>query len=74
LEKIQKQLKDQINIIRRVMKNYYFILAVVLLIAGIFFAGCENNRDDARDDVNKANQDMIDDQYKFDTEWQEYRK
>ncbi|MFO7447934.1 MAG: hypothetical protein R6W90_16345 [Ignavibacteriaceae bacterium] len=55
------------------MKNNYFILAVVLFIAGIFFAGCENNRDNPRDDVNKANQDMIDDQYKFDTEWQEYR-
>lgn len=55
------------------MKNNYFILAVILFIAGIFFAGCDNTRDNTRDDVNKANQDMIDDQYQFDKEWQEFR-
>lgn len=56
------------------MKNYYFILAVILLSAGIFFAGCENNRDNARDEVEDANQDMIDAQYQFDKEWQEFKR
>lgn len=51
------------------MKNNYFILAVILLIAGIFFTGCDNTRDD----VKKANQDMIDAQNQFEKEWQEFR-
>ena len=51
------------------MKNYYFILAVILLIAGIFFTGCDNTQDD----VKEANQDMIDAQNQFEKEWQEFR-
>lgn len=51
------------------MKNKYFILAVILLIAGIFFTGCDNTRDD----VKKANQDMIDAQNQFDKEWQQFK-
>lgn len=55
------------------MKNYYFILAVILLMAGIFFTGCDNTRDGARDDVEKANQDMIDAQNQFEKEWQQFK-
>jgi hypothetical protein len=52
------------------MKNYYFILAVILLIAGIFFTGCDNTRDDVKD----ANQDMIDAQNQFEKEWLEFKR
>ncbi|HSL88917.1 MAG TPA: hypothetical protein VK870_06430 [Ignavibacteriaceae bacterium] len=52
------------------MKNYYFILAVILLIAGIFFTGCDNTRDD----VKEANQDMIDAQNQFEQEWREFKR
>lgn len=55
------------------MKNKYFILAVILLIAGIFFTGCDNTRDGAKDDVEQANQDMIDAQNQFDKEWQQFK-
>lgn len=55
------------------MKNYYFILAVILLMAGIFFTSCDNTRDGARDDVEKANQDMIDAQNQFEKEWQQFK-
>lgn len=55
------------------MKNNYFILAVILLIAGIFFAGCDNSRDGAKDDVKQANQDMIDAQAQFEKEWQQFK-
>lgn len=55
------------------MKNKYFILAVILLIAGIFFAGCDSSGDGARDDVKQANQDMIDAQTQFEKEWQQFK-
>jgi len=54
------------------MKNKYFILAGSLLIAGLFFTGCDN-RDNAKDDVEKANQDMIDAQIQFEKEWQQFK-
>jgi oligoendopeptidase F len=55
------------------MKNKYFILAVVLLIAGSVFTGCENNQDTAKEEVKKANQDMIDAQTQFEKEWQQFK-
>ncbi|MFO7525901.1 MAG: hypothetical protein R6W68_10630 [Ignavibacteriaceae bacterium] len=55
------------------MKNNYFILAVILIIAGILFTSCDNTRDGARDEVEEANQNMIDAQYEFDKEWQEFK-
>jgi len=54
------------------MKNKYFILAGSLLIAGLFFTSCDN-RDNAKDDVEKANQDMIDAQVQFEKEWQQFK-
>ncbi|MGZ5511611.1 MAG: sll1863 family stress response protein [Nitrososphaeraceae archaeon] len=54
------------------MKNKYFIAAVSLLIAGLIFTGCDN-RDNAKDDVEKANQDMIDAQIQFEKEWQQFK-
>jgi len=55
------------------MKNKYFILAVFLLIAGSVFSGCENNREDAKEDVKQANQAMIETQAQFEKEWQQFK-
>ncbi|MBK7497856.1 MAG: hypothetical protein IPI19_01825 [Ignavibacteriales bacterium] len=55
------------------MKNKYFILAGSLLIAGLFFIGCTDNRDNAKDNVEKANQDMIDAQVQFEKDWQQFK-
>lgn len=54
------------------MKNKYFIAAVSLLVAGLIFTGCDN-RDNAKDNVEKANQDMIDAQVQFEKEWQQFK-
>ena len=54
------------------MKIKYFIAAVSLLIAGLIFTGCDN-RDNAKDNVEKANQDMIDAQVQFEKEWQQFK-
>ncbi|MCW8809648.1 MAG: hypothetical protein OQK64_01695 [Ignavibacteriaceae bacterium] len=55
------------------MKNKYFILAVFLLIAGSVFTGCENNREDAKEEVKQANQAMIEAQAQFEKEWQQFK-
>ncbi len=55
------------------MKNTYFILAGSLLIAGLFFTGCTDNRDNAKDNVEQANQDMIDAQIQFEQDWQQFK-
>lgn len=55
------------------MKNRYFILAVILLIAGSIFIGCDKNRENAKDNIEKANQDMIDAQVLFEKEWQQFK-
>ena len=55
------------------MRNKYFILAIFLLIAGSVFTGCENNQDTAKEEVEKANQDMIDAQTQFEKEWQQFK-
>lgn len=54
------------------MKNKYFILAVILLIAGPVFTGC-NNRDNTKEEVEKVNQEMIDEQAQFEKEWQQFK-
>jgi len=54
------------------MKIKYFILAVILLIAGSVFTGCDN-RDNTKDNVEKANQEMIDAQVKFEKDWQQFK-
>jgi outer membrane murein-binding lipoprotein Lpp len=55
------------------MKTKYFILASLLLIAGSLFTGCNNNRENAKDNVKQANQDMIDAQAQFDKDWQQFK-
>jgi len=55
------------------MRNKYFIIAIFLLIAGSVFTGCENNQDTAKEEVKKANQDMIDAQTQFEKEWQQFK-
>ena len=55
------------------MKHKYFILAVILLITGSVFIGCNNNRENAKDNVEKANKDMIDAQVLFEKEWQQFK-
>lgn len=54
------------------MKKNYFIAAVILLIAGLSFTGC-NNKENAKDNVEKANQDMIDAQVQFEKDWQQFK-
>jgi hypothetical protein len=41
------------------MKTKYLILAGSLLITGLSFTGC-NNKENVKDNVEQANQDMID--------------
>lgn len=55
------------------MKNKYFVSAVFLLLAGSVFTGCENNREDAKEDVKQANQAMIEEQAQFEKEWQQFK-
>jgi len=55
------------------MKNKYFILAVIVFIVGSLFTGCNNNRENAKDEVEQANQDMIDAQVQFEKEWQQFK-
>ena len=54
------------------MKIKYFIAAVSLLITGLIFTGCDN-RDNAKDNVEQANQDMIDVQVQFEKDWQQFK-
>ncbi|MBK7631200.1 MAG: hypothetical protein IPJ23_10970 [Ignavibacteriales bacterium] len=54
------------------MKNKLFLLAGILLIVGLSFTGC-NNRENAKDDVEQANQDMIDAQVQFEKDWQQFK-
>lgn len=54
------------------MKIKYSILAVILLIAGLPFTGC-NNRDNAKDNVEQADQDMNDAQIQFEKNWQQFK-
>jgi len=55
------------------MKNKYFILAVIVFIVGLLFTGCNNNRENSKDEVEQANQDMIDAQVQFEKEWQQFK-
>jgi flagellar motility protein MotE (MotC chaperone) len=58
---------------RSIMKNKYFILTIFLLFAGSVYTSCENNRENAKDDVKQANQAMIEAQAQFEKEWQQFR-
>jgi transcription-repair coupling factor (superfamily II helicase) len=55
------------------MKNNYFILAFILLIAGSLLTGCDNNRDNAKEKIKQANQEMVDAQAQYEKEWQQFK-
>jgi len=55
------------------VKNIYLIISVILLITGSIFTGCQNNQDNAQENVKKANQEMIDAQAQFEKEWQQFK-
>jgi len=44
-----------------------------VFITGIVFTGCSDNRDDAKDNVKQANQEMIDAQVQYEKEWQQFK-
>ncbi len=59
------------------MKNKYFILTVIGLIAGSVLTGCDTNREkkveDAKENVQQANQDLKDAQAEYEKEWQQFK-
>ena len=55
------------------MKNNYFILAFILLIAGSLLTGCDNNRDNAKEKIKQANQEMVDAQAQYEKEGQQFK-
>ncbi len=55
------------------MKNKHFILAAILLIAGSLLTGCDSNRENAKEEVKQANQDMADAQAQYQKEWQQFK-
>jgi len=59
------------------MKNKYFILAIIVLIAGAVFTGCNVNREnkveEAKENVKQANQDLKVTQAQYDKEWQQFK-
>jgi hypothetical protein len=56
------------------MRKIYFILTITLLVGGSLFTGCENNNDGTKENVEQANQNMIDEQAQFDTEWKQFKR
>jgi len=55
------------------MRYKYFILTVILLTAGSILTGCENNRENAKEKVQQADQALKDAQAQFDNEWQQFK-
>jgi hypothetical protein len=59
------------------MKNNYFILTFIVLIAGSILTGCNSNREnkveDSKENVQKASQDLKDAQVQYDKEWQQFK-
>ncbi|PKL81642.1 MAG: hypothetical protein CVV24_14200 [Ignavibacteriae bacterium HGW-Ignavibacteriae-3] len=55
------------------MKNKHFILAAFLLIAGTLLTGCDSNRENVKEKVLQANQDMADEQAQYEKEWQQFK-
>jgi len=55
------------------MKNNKNILAAILLIIGSLLTGCDNNRDNAKEKVEQANQEMVDAQAQYEKEWQQFK-
>jgi len=55
------------------MKMKYFILTGIVFITGLVFTGCSDNRDDAKENVKQANQEMIDAQVQYEKDWQQFK-
>ena len=59
------------------MKNKYFILPAIVLIAGSLLTGCNNNRDktaeDAAESIEQAKQDLKETQAQYEKEWQQFK-
>ena len=59
------------------MKNKYFILPAILLIAGSLLTGCNNNREktteDASESIEQANQNLKDTQAQYEREWKQFK-
>ena len=55
------------------MKIKYFIMAAILLIAGLLLTGCEKTGENAKEKINQANQAMADAQAQFEKEWQQFK-
>ena len=55
------------------MKNKHFILAAILLIAGSLLTGCNNDRENTKETVKQANQDMVNAQAQYEKEYQQFK-
>lgn len=56
------------------MKHKYFILTVVMFIAGSLFVGCNDTREeDAAQSVEQANEDFNNDKIQFENEWDDFK-
>ena len=59
------------------MKNNYFILTFIALIAGSILTGCNSNQENkvenAKENVKQASQDLKDAQVQYDKEWQQFK-
>ncbi len=55
------------------MKTKYFIMAAILVIAGLLLTGCEKTGENAKEKINQANQAMADAQAQFEKEWQQFK-
>lgn len=58
------------------MKHKYFILSAILFFAGALLTGCNTNREkkveDAKENVEQANQELKDARVEYEKEWQQF--
>ncbi len=58
------------------MKHKYFILSAILFFAGALLTGCNTNREkkveDAKENVEQANQELKDARAEYEKEWQQF--
>ncbi|MDZ7767327.1 MAG: hypothetical protein U5K00_23410 [Melioribacteraceae bacterium] len=56
------------------MKHKYFILTVIMIIAGSLLVGCNNNREeDTAESVKQANEDLNDAKIQYENEWEQFK-
>lgn len=55
------------------MKNKYFVLPAILLIAGSLLIGCNKTRENAKEKVEQANQDIVNAQAQYEKEWKQFK-